>query len=140
MHSEFNMRSLTHQPTLHPQGQADRCYAQEWTAEEQRALETGLLKWPADRTPPLERYLRIAATLAAKGVRDVALRVRWMGRFAQQKRRVGCLTSRALKLHAHLGKGRSGFGHRPASARQCSGLPALLRKGAGCMAQAFARA
>ena len=29
-----------------PQGQADRCYAQEWSAEEQRTLELGLVKWP----------------------------------------------------------------------------------------------
>jgi hypothetical protein len=43
-----------------------------------------------ERTPALERYLRIAATLPTKGVRDVALRVRWMQRFAQQKRRVSC--------------------------------------------------
>lgn len=28
------------------QGQADRCYAQEWSAEEQRTLELGLVKWP----------------------------------------------------------------------------------------------
>lgn len=56
--------------------------------EEQRTLEQGLVKWPQERTPALERYLRIAATLPAKGVRDVALRVRWMQRFAQQKRRV----------------------------------------------------
>lgn len=45
-----------------------------------------------ERTPALERYLRIAATLSMKGARDVALRVRWMQRFAQQKRRVSCNT------------------------------------------------
>lgn len=47
---------------------------------------------PQERTPALERYLRIAATLSTKGARDVALRVRWMQRFAQQKRRVSCNT------------------------------------------------
>lgn len=36
--------SLNLYPPL--QGQADRCYAQEWSMEEQRTLEQGLVKWP----------------------------------------------------------------------------------------------
>jgi hypothetical protein len=37
---------LTQALLLLPQGQVDRCYAQEWSADEQRTLEMGLVKWP----------------------------------------------------------------------------------------------
>lgn len=33
-----------------------------------------------ERTPSLVRYLRVAACLPEKSVRDVALRIRWMSR------------------------------------------------------------
>ena len=76
------------------QGQADRAYAQEWTAEEQKALEAGIKQCPASM-PALERHLRISMNLPNKGVRDVALRVLWMQRFARQKRQVSGLFCRS---------------------------------------------
>ncbi|KAF5795415.1 putative SANT/Myb domain, Homeobox-like domain superfamily protein [Helianthus annuus] len=50
----------------------------EWSVEEQYKLEEALPKY-ADE-PGIIRYVKIAATLRNKTVRDVALRCRWMGR------------------------------------------------------------
>ncbi|KAK9063841.1 hypothetical protein SSX86_017713 [Deinandra increscens subsp. villosa] len=52
--------------------------AVEWSVEEQYKLEEALPKY-ADETGII-RYVKIAATLRNKTVRDVALRCRWMGR------------------------------------------------------------
>lgn len=52
--------------------------AVEWSVEEQYKLEEGLPKY-ADE-PGIVRYVKIAATLRNKTVRDVALRCRWMAR------------------------------------------------------------
>ncbi|CAH1431139.1 unnamed protein product [Lactuca virosa] len=52
--------------------------AVEWSVEEQHKLEEALLKY-ADE-PGIIRYVKIAATLRNKTVRDVALRCRWMAR------------------------------------------------------------
>ncbi len=49
-----------------PQGQADRAYKVVWTAQEQRDLEAAMTRFPEARYPPLERYLRIAASLPQK--------------------------------------------------------------------------
>ena len=45
-------------------------------------LERGMETYGADEYESLWRYVKIAATLPAKGVRDVALRMRWMSRRA----------------------------------------------------------
>ncbi|KAM7484806.1 hypothetical protein LguiA_000815 [Lonicera macranthoides] len=50
----------------------------EWSAEEQYKLEEGLAKY-ADE-PSMMRYIKIAATLNDKTVRDVTMRCRWMTR------------------------------------------------------------
>ncbi|KAJ8423257.1 hypothetical protein Cgig2_023658 [Carnegiea gigantea] len=50
--------------------------AVEWTEEEQFKLEEGLVKFKEE--PSIMRYIKIAATLRDKTVRDVALRCRWM--------------------------------------------------------------
>ncbi|XP_017218910.1 uncharacterized protein LOC108196228 isoform X2 [Daucus carota subsp. sativus] len=50
--------------------------AVEWSVEEQYRLEEGLAKY-ADE-PSILRYIKIAAMLHDKTVRDVALRCRWM--------------------------------------------------------------
>ncbi|XP_015895851.2 uncharacterized protein LOC107429642 isoform X1 [Ziziphus jujuba] len=52
--------------------------AVEWSVEEQYKLEEGLARY-ADE-PSIMRYIKIAATLRDKTVRDVALRCRWMMR------------------------------------------------------------
>lgn len=52
--------------------------AVEWTEEEQFKLEEGLVKFKDE--PSIMRYIKIAATLRDKTVRDVALRCRWMMR------------------------------------------------------------
>ncbi|KAL4853147.1 hypothetical protein ACK3TF_005841 [Chlorella vulgaris] len=49
----------------------------DWTEEEQRALEAGVQSHPPDRFDTVQRYVKIAAMLPRKSVRDVALRVRW---------------------------------------------------------------
>lgn len=72
-----------HNATL--QCQAERAYAQQWTLDEQKSLESGLSRWPAERHPPLEQYSRIATLLPRKGIRDVALRIQWMARFTKRK-------------------------------------------------------
>lgn len=50
--------------------------AVEWSVEEQYKLEEALLKYANE--PGIIRYVKIAATLRNKTVRDVALRCRWM--------------------------------------------------------------
>ncbi|XP_031741921.1 uncharacterized protein LOC101213463 isoform X3 [Cucumis sativus] len=67
----------------------DAGLAVEWSVEEQIKLEEGLVMF-ADE-PSILRYIKIAATLRDKTVRDVALRCRWMTR----KRR---------KPEEHIGK------------------------------------
>ncbi|CAI9296563.1 unnamed protein product [Lactuca saligna] len=52
--------------------------AVEWSVEEQYKLEEALLKYANE--PGIIRYVKIAATLRNKTVRDVALRCRWMAR------------------------------------------------------------
>jgi hypothetical protein len=49
----------------------------DWTDEEQRTLEACIFRFPADRFDSVQRYVRIAAALPRKSVRDVALRLRW---------------------------------------------------------------
>lgn len=61
----------------------------DWTEEEQRTLESYMLRYPAERMDPLQRYVRIALALPRKNVRDIALRVRWTNMQAQLKRRTG---------------------------------------------------
>ncbi|XP_039043945.1 uncharacterized protein LOC120183287 isoform X2 [Hibiscus syriacus] len=55
--------------------------AVEWSADEQRILEDGLEKYKEE--PNFMKYVKIAAILPDKAVRDVALRCWWM----QRKRR-----------------------------------------------------
>ncbi|XP_050210048.1 uncharacterized protein LOC126660530 isoform X2 [Mercurialis annua] len=62
------------QPAL----QHDTGLAVEWSVDEQIILEEGLSKF-ADE-PSIMKYIKIAATLRDKAVRDVALRCRWMTR------------------------------------------------------------
>nr|KYP58423.1 hypothetical protein KK1_013830 [Cajanus cajan] len=57
----------------------------DWTAEEQAILEDGLSKYAAESN--IVRYAKIALLLQQKTVRDVALRVRWMNKKENSKRR-----------------------------------------------------
>lgn len=57
----------------------------EWAPHEQAALDQAAVKYPAERYQPFERYVRIAATLPRKGVRDVALRLRWLSQARKRK-------------------------------------------------------
>ncbi|XP_059278359.1 uncharacterized protein LOC132032701 [Lycium ferocissimum] len=56
----------------------DTGLAVEWTLEEQFKLDEGLIKFANE--PSIMKYIKIAATLRDKTVRDVALRCRWMTR------------------------------------------------------------
>ncbi|VVA94009.1 unnamed protein product [Arabis nemorensis] len=57
--------------------------AVDWSVEEQYMLEKGLSKFKDE--PQVTKYVKIAATLPDKSVRDVAMRCKWM----TQKRRKG---------------------------------------------------
>ncbi|KAK4850191.1 hypothetical protein QYF36_004637 [Acer negundo] len=56
----------------------DTGLAVEWSIEEQYKLEEGLARYIDE--PSIMKYIKIAATLRDKTVRDVALRCRWMTR------------------------------------------------------------
>ncbi|KAK7273681.1 hypothetical protein RIF29_14740 [Crotalaria pallida] len=56
----------------------ETCLAVEWSVDEQYKLEEGLAKY-ADE-PSIMKYIKIAAALRDKTVRDVAMRCRWMTR------------------------------------------------------------
>ncbi|XP_050887717.1 uncharacterized protein LOC127092871 isoform X1 [Lathyrus oleraceus] len=58
----------------------DAGFAAEWSVDEQYKLEEGLLKARYADEPSITRYVKIAASLRDKTVRDVALRCRWMTR------------------------------------------------------------
>jgi hypothetical protein len=68
------------------QARIDTAYSIDWAPEEQVALDATLDRFPAARHPPLERYVRAAAALPKKGVRDVALRVIWLASNASKRR------------------------------------------------------
>ncbi|XP_004486880.1 uncharacterized protein [Cicer arietinum] len=57
----------------------------DWTPEEQATLENGLSKYATESN--IVRYAKIALQLQNKTVRDVALRVRWMNKKENSKRR-----------------------------------------------------
>ncbi|CAN0827120.1 hypothetical protein LINGRAHAP2_LOCUS892 [Linum grandiflorum] len=59
-----------------PSFKHDTGLAVDWSVEEQYRLEEGLQKYSDE--PSIMRYVKIAATLPDKTVRDVALRCRWM--------------------------------------------------------------
>ncbi|KAF8407473.1 hypothetical protein HHK36_006607 [Tetracentron sinense] len=63
----------------------DNGLASEWSVEEQCILEEGLVKYAVE--PNIMKYIKIAATLRNKTVRDVALRCRWMTKKESGKRR-----------------------------------------------------
>lgn len=56
----------------------DAGLAVEWSVEEQCKLERGLVEYASE--PSIMKYIKIAALLRDKTVRDVALRCRWMMR------------------------------------------------------------
>lgn len=59
--------------------------ALEWSAEEQSVLEDGLQQFANESS--ILKYIKIAALLPEKTVRDVALRCRWMSKKENGKRR-----------------------------------------------------
>ncbi|ESQ28464.1 hypothetical protein EUTSA_v10018953mg [Eutrema salsugineum] len=66
----------------------DTSLASEWSTEEQFKLEDGLEKYK-DK-PSIMKYIKIAATLPDKTVRDVALRCRWMTRKRRKAEELYC--------------------------------------------------
>ncbi|KAI9079406.1 hypothetical protein K1719_038705 [Acacia pycnantha] len=62
----------------------------DWTPDEQAILEEGLAKFTSESN--IIRYAKIALQLQNKTVRDVALRVRWMNKKENSKRRKDDLT------------------------------------------------
>lgn len=66
----------------------------DWTDEEQKSLESLMTKYTPERMDPVQRYVRIAAALPRKTVRDVALRVRWT---MQQRMKRRAVDSAAVK-------------------------------------------
>ncbi|KAJ0241407.1 Uncharacterized protein HA466_0218090 [Hirschfeldia incana] len=66
----------------------DTSLASEWSTEEQLKLEAGLEKYK-DK-PSIMKYIKVAATLRDKTVRDVALRCRWMKRKRRKAEEFNC--------------------------------------------------
>lgn len=66
----------------------DTPLATEWSTEEQLRLEVGLENYK-DK-PSIMKYIKIAATLPDKTVRDVALRCRWMTRKRRKAEEINC--------------------------------------------------
>lgn len=58
----------------------------DWTDEEQRSLESLMCRYTPERMDPVQRYVRIAAGLPRKTVRDVALRIRWTNEMNMKRR------------------------------------------------------
>lgn len=84
-------------PPQQPSGTAPQppstSYAQwnislDWTEEEQRTFEAGLARYPPAMDAP-QRYVKLAASLPRKSVRDVALRARWRVNQQLLKKRKG---------------------------------------------------
>ncbi|EPS60036.1 hypothetical protein M569_14768 [Genlisea aurea] len=62
--------------SLFPVLKHDTGLSVEWSSEEQYRLEEGLAKYANE--PTIMKYVKIAASLCDKTVRDVALRCKWM--------------------------------------------------------------
>ncbi|KAK9117921.1 hypothetical protein Scep_016014 [Stephania cephalantha] len=73
----------------------DAGFAIDWSVEEQSRLEEGLIKYANE--PNIMRYIKIAATLRDKTVRDVALRCRWMMNENRKRRKQEHYNGRKLK-------------------------------------------
>ncbi|KAJ8769984.1 hypothetical protein K2173_009066 [Erythroxylum novogranatense] len=78
-----------------PEFKHDTGLAVEWSVDEQYKLEQGLLKY-ADE-PTIMKYIKIAATLRDKTVRDVALRCRWMTR--KRRKAEECHSGKKVSNH-----------------------------------------
>eukprot|EP00250_Pteridium_aquilinum_P010498 c19431_g1_i1 orf=309-1088(+) len=73
--NDVQHHSLKHDPGI----------AHEWSIEEQTIIEDGLSKHASESS--INKYIKIAAMLPEKTVRDVALRCRWMQKKDSEKRR-----------------------------------------------------
>ncbi|KAG6396831.1 hypothetical protein SASPL_142988 [Salvia splendens] len=80
--------SLTHVLDSFPGLKHDGGFAVEWSVGEQYKLEEGLAKYASEHN--ITKYVKIAASLRDKTVRDVALRCRWMMR-KRRKQEHPCL-------------------------------------------------
>lgn len=67
--------------------------------------QAGMQRFPSEKYSSVQRYIKIAATLPEKGVRDVALRIRWMSKNGQalKKRRVSAPASHVSCASATFG-------------------------------------
>ncbi len=104
--------------------------ALDWTEEEQRALEAGLQRYPPEHFDLVQRYVKIAAMLPRKSVRDVALRARWtINQQLLKKRKPGELPTGAAVGGAKKPLGAPG-GLLPPKAPQIPPVP-MVRLGGG---------
>ncbi|GMI75262.1 hypothetical protein like AT1G60670 [Hibiscus trionum] len=76
----------------------DAGFASDWSVDEQYILEDSLERYKDE--PNIMKYIKIAATLPDKTVRDVALRCRWM----QRKRRKPEELNAGKKVNNRKGK------------------------------------
>ncbi|EOA37006.1 hypothetical protein CARUB_v10010034mg [Capsella rubella] len=76
----------------------------DWSVEEQYVLENGLAKLKDE--PKISKYVKIAATLPDKTVRDVALRCRWMTRKRRKKEDINAaknlINRKTMLLHGKV--------------------------------------
>ncbi|KAG6399115.1 hypothetical protein SASPL_140589 [Salvia splendens] len=87
--------SLTHVLDSFPGLKHDGGFAVEWSVDEQFKLEEGLAKYASEHN--ITKYVKIAASLRDKTVRDVALRCRWMMR-KRRKQEHPCLGKKIRDL------------------------------------------
>ncbi|EPS57650.1 hypothetical protein M569_17167, partial [Genlisea aurea] len=66
----------------------DTGLAVEWSTDEQYRLDEGIAKYANE--PNIMKYIKIAASLRDKTVRDVALRCKWMARKRRKQENQKC--------------------------------------------------
>ncbi|KAL9254167.1 hypothetical protein AKJ16_DCAP03499 [Drosera capensis] len=86
-------------PELNGIHNSDTSTAVDWSPSEQQLLQEGLVKF-ADE-PSIMKYIKIAATLREKTVRDVALRCKWMMGKRRKQHEAHARKANCRKSHNH---------------------------------------
>ncbi|POM59760.1 hypothetical protein PHPALM_31466 [Phytophthora palmivora] len=71
-----------------------------WTPQELQTLHAGLAQFPADQFDNVTRYIKIAATLPRKCVRDVAFKVKALG-YPSGQAATGTTVTKRMKIEPY---------------------------------------